>query len=78
MYNFFDIFVDFVVGCHTLPGYGEMSRRDDFQLNPDYLRRHRENLVILNYRFIREFTKGVQGQWIVNLVNHFRLPDESI
>jgi hypothetical protein len=70
-------FVEITVGCHVVPGYGEMSRSsEDFQLSPDYLKKHRERLIVCNYRFIREFTKGVQGQWIVNLVNHFRLPND--
>lgn len=29
--------------------------------------------MICNYRFIREFTKGVEGQWLINYINHFKL-----
>lgn len=31
--------------------------------------------IILNYRFIREYTKGVEDSWTVNAVNHFKLMD---
>ena len=31
--------------------------------------------TILNYRFIREYTKGVEDSWTVNVVNHFKLMD---
>ena len=31
--------------------------------------------TILNYRFIREYTKGVEDSWTVNAVNHFKLMD---
>lgn len=34
------------------------------------------NLHILNYRFIKEVTKGVDDDWTVNLINHIRLNDE--
>ena len=32
--------------------------------------------IIVNYRFRREFTKGVEDQWMVNVVNHV-LPTEA-
>ena len=31
--------------------------------------------TILNYRFIREYTKGVEDSWTVNAVNHFKIMD---
>lgn len=31
-----------------------------------------EKISICNYRFLREFTKGVESQWVVNVVNHFK------
>ena len=29
--------------------------------------------IILNYRFIKEFTKGVEDTWSINALNHFFL-----
>eukprot|EP00090_Calanus_glacialis_P003549 TRINITY_DN12615_c0_g1_i1.p1 TRINITY_DN12615_c0_g1~~TRINITY_DN12615_c0_g1_i1.p1 ORF type:complete len:229 (+),score=49.40 TRINITY_DN12615_c0_g1_i1:35-721(+) len=33
---------------------------------------------ILNYRFIREFTKEVEDSWTINALNHFMLLDPNI
>ena len=29
-------------------------------------------LIVCHYRFIREYTKGVEDQWSVNMVHHFK------
>ncbi|XP_068219009.1 m-AAA protease-interacting protein 1, mitochondrial [Palaemon carinicauda] len=31
-----------------------------------------DRISIANYRFIREFTKGVEDDWTVNIANHFK------
>ncbi len=31
--------------------------------------------IVVNYRFIREFTKGVEDQWTINALNHFYLEE---
>lgn len=36
-----------------------------------------DRISIANYRFIREFTKGVEDDWTVNLLNHFK-PGEHL
>ncbi|XP_064090517.1 m-AAA protease-interacting protein 1, mitochondrial-like isoform X2 [Macrobrachium nipponense] len=36
-----------------------------------------DRISIANYRFIREFTKGVDDDWTVNVANHFK-PGEYI
>lgn len=51
--------------------------KGDFQPGPSSFQTHRDKIVICNYRFIREYTKGVEGQWTVNMVHHFNLSDES-
>ncbi|KFM74254.1 hypothetical protein X975_19857, partial [Stegodyphus mimosarum] len=33
----------------------------------------KEDIKICNYRFIREYTKGVQSDWIINRLGHFKL-----
>lgn len=33
--------------------------------------------VILNYRFVRDFTKGVHDQWRINALNHFHLIEQE-
>ncbi|KAH9635278.1 hypothetical protein HF086_001934 [Spodoptera exigua] len=37
-------------------------------VQPEY----QDKIFILNYRFIREFTKGVEDSWWINIVNHFQ------
>ncbi|PSN58097.1 hypothetical protein C0J52_06493 [Blattella germanica] len=44
-------------------------------LNMGMLPEYRDKIFICNYRFIREFTKGVEDQWTVNVVNHFKPVD---
>jgi len=34
-----------------------------------------ESVSICNYRFIKEFTQGVESSWVVNVVNHFKPAD---
>lgn len=37
---------------------------------------HRDRITICNYRFRREYTKGVEsGPWTVNLLNEFKPAD---
>lgn len=38
--------------------------RGEFYTNAD-------RIAIANYRFIREFTKGVDADWTINVINHF-------
>lgn len=30
-----------------------------------------DQIYICNYRFIKEYTKGVEGSWVINKLNHF-------
>ncbi len=31
--------------------------------------------IVVNYRFIREYTKGVEDSWTLNALNHFYLKE---
>lgn len=33
---------------------------------------NQEKMYVLNYRFIREFTKGVSPDWTINMLNHYK------
>lgn len=35
----------------------------------------RDSITICIYRFVKEFTKGVESDWTVNLVNHIKPAD---
>ena len=57
---------------HALSGLHELQDQGYVMSNmPEY----RDRVYILNYRFIREFTKGVQDEWTINAINHFRPSD---
>uniref|UniRef100_T1JDZ2 Tim44-like domain-containing protein n=1 Tax=Strigamia maritima TaxID=126957 RepID=T1JDZ2_STRMM len=35
----------------------------------------RDKHLICNYRFVRDYTKGVNGRWMINRLNHFKPED---
>lgn len=58
---------------HAMLGLKEMREAEvvlpvDLGVRPEY----QDKLFICNYRFIREFTKGVQDDWTINAINHFK------
>lgn len=70
-------FVEITMVYHSLKGLANMrSRGEEPPLNMGMLPEYQQRISICNYRFIREFTKGVEGDWTVNLLNHFKPADE--
>lgn len=59
---------------HTFPNYQSVMEEcgGDPRKIKEYLS-ERGGPIILNYRFIRDYTKGVEDSWTINAVNHFRL-----
>jgi len=45
--------------------------------HPSEMNKSQDQLYICNYRFVREYTKGVQSDWTINKLNHF-LPSELV
>uniref|UniRef100_T1JDZ0 Tim44-like domain-containing protein n=1 Tax=Strigamia maritima TaxID=126957 RepID=T1JDZ0_STRMM len=37
--------------------------------------KNRKNHLICNYRFVRDYTKGVKGRWMIDRLNHFKPGD---
>ncbi|GLV40614.1 uncharacterized protein CBL_04416 [Carabus blaptoides fortunei] len=69
-------FVEITMVYHIFRGLEAMrSRGEELPLNVGMLPQYRENLSICNYRFIKEFTKGIDSDWTVNLLNHFKPSD---
>ncbi|XP_026497782.1 uncharacterized protein LOC113401918 [Vanessa tameamea] len=65
--------VEITMCYHVLKGMKQMQETGDLPpislgVQPEY----QDKIFILNYRFIREFTKGVEDSWWVNIVNHFQ------
>jgi len=57
---------------HVLRGRKELEAKGDIPLNVGILPEYQEKMSVLNYRFIRNYTKGVCDQWTINVVNHFK------
>ncbi|XP_015789759.1 uncharacterized protein LOC107366652 [Tetranychus urticae] len=61
-------FIEFTVIFHVIRDHQEKmanpEKRSFFMPDPD--------MTFCNYRFIREYTKGVDGEWICNRLNHFK------
>ena len=58
---------------HSFPNYTEAALNSP---NPIELKKKMDEFGgprILNYRFIKEFTKGVEDSWSINALNHFFL-----
>lgn len=63
---------------HCLRGLALMrSRGEEPPLNMGALPEYQQRISICNYRFIREFTRGIESDWTINLLNHFRPVDED-
>lgn len=61
---------------HALSGLRELQEQGITPpINMGMMPEYREKIYILNYRFIREFTKGVQDEWTINAINHFKPSD---
>ncbi|CAH2058128.1 unnamed protein product, partial [Iphiclides podalirius] len=65
--------VEITMCYHVLKGMKQMQESGEVPpislgVQPEF----QDKIFILNYRFIREFTKGVEDSWWVNIVNHFQ------
>jgi len=66
-------YVEVTMVFHTLRGLSIMrSRGEEPPINMGMLPEYQQRISICNYRFIREYTKGVDSDWTVNLLNHFK------
>nr|CAH7744099.1 unnamed protein product [Callosobruchus chinensis] len=71
-------FVEITMVYHTLKGLATMrSKGDEPPINMGMLPEYQHKISICNYRFIREFTKGVEDNWTINLLNHWRPVDDE-
>lgn len=69
-------FVEITMVYHVLQDLHLMRERgEEPPLNVGLLPEFRDKIHICNYRFIREFTKGVEDQWTINVINHFKPSD---
>lgn len=76
------IFVEITMCYHVFRGFEDHIRKQaDAGVNETVgiksVYANMDRISVANYRFIREFTKGVEDEWTVNLLNHFK-PGETI
>ncbi|KAK9874049.1 hypothetical protein WA026_002406 [Henosepilachna vigintioctopunctata] len=70
-------FVEITMVHHSLKGLSAMrARGEEIPMNIGLIPEYRDKISIANYRFIKEFKKGVESDWTINLMNHFRPSDE--
>jgi len=67
-------FVEITTVMQGIQGMGVFVERGG---NPSEMKKTHDQLYICNYRFVREYTKGVQSDWTINKLNHF-LPSELV
>ncbi|GIY86403.1 m-AAA protease-interacting protein 1, mitochondrial [Caerostris darwini] len=61
-------FAEITVTYHIIKGMEDMKVPG--KVKPEHIQK---NIRICNYRFIREYTKGIQSDWIINRLGHFKL-----
>lgn len=68
-------FVEATVVYHYMPGL-EQARRTESMAH-DTMEQLQDKVHVANYRFIRDYTKGRESDWTINLLNHFKLSSVS-
>lgn len=52
------------------------ERGEELPFNMGMMPEYQKRMCVCNYRFIREYTKGAESDWTINLLNHFRPSDQ--
>ncbi|XP_037082742.1 m-AAA protease-interacting protein 1, mitochondrial-like [Pollicipes pollicipes] len=61
--------VEVTVCAHVHSNFANRDRLSESEYVPPY---QLPDFTVWNYRFIRNYTKGVNDSWVVNVVNHFK------
>lgn len=74
-------FVEIMVVVHAYRGaFDDIFDKVDQKQDADEVKKAVEdfetNFSIVNYRFIKEFTKDVEDDWTINHISHVKLQDE--
>lgn len=70
--------VEIMMVFHAMRGLNDILKAGQkVVLNRKMSPEFRQRLTICNYRFKRDYTKGIQDDWTVNLINHF-FPDDYL
>ncbi|KAL5005952.1 hypothetical protein ScPMuIL_017110 [Solemya velum] len=67
-------FVEITVVFQGYKGFHDVKENNPKECY-DEIKNNQDRIYVCNYRFIREFTKGVEDSWTINKLNHF-IPSE--
>uniref|UniRef100_A0A8D8LL60 Uncharacterized protein C2orf47 homolog, mitochondrial n=1 Tax=Cacopsylla melanoneura TaxID=428564 RepID=A0A8D8LL60_9HEMI len=68
-------FVEITMCYHAIYGLNQLRKGNHFEekLQETFQKKQFDNKVfIINFRFIKEFTKGVSSSWTINALNYFK------
>ena len=63
---------------HSFPDYSEVLEKFKSPLEIKNYMDKQGGPMILNYRFIKDFTKGVEDTWSINALNHFLILSPNV
>ncbi|XP_076038830.1 m-AAA protease-interacting protein 1, mitochondrial [Oratosquilla oratoria] len=66
------IFVEITMCFHIFRGFEDYLSRHEGSIGIQQAYNSQDRISVANYRFIREFTSGVEDQWTINVINHFK------
>lgn len=68
-------FVEITMCYHAIHNLEEIKQRSDEIV--DIQKEFKNSIYVLNYRFIREYTDGVNDAWTINAINHLKAVDHE-
>jgi len=67
-------FAEITVVYHCMKDLEKItSQGRDVSIEMGFKEQVKEDIQICNYRFIREYTKGVESDWVINRLGHFKV-----
>ena len=63
---------------HSFPDYAQVVEKFQNPLEVKKFMDQHGGPMVLNYRFIKDFTKGVEDTWSINALNHFLILSPNV
>ncbi|XP_050525244.1 uncharacterized protein LOC126896479 [Daktulosphaira vitifoliae] len=68
-------FIEVTMCYHAIHNLEEIKKRNEDM--EDIQKELKSSIYVLNYRFIREYSKGVEDAWTVNAINHLKAEEHD-
>lgn len=68
-------FVEITMCYHAIHNLEEIKTRSEEII--DIQKELKNSIYVLNYRFIREYTDGVNDAWTINAINHLKAAEHD-